>query len=231
MSGCGSLCVSYSPGEQNPAPGAKDALTHHGGANRESGHQTGHAPGAAAAAAAGTRLRAAGTGGGHETALAPARLLSAERARTRAPALRALGPRPRPRLAHSGPALYQRLAGARGWGGADRCACSCFASAGARLAQFSASQLHWQSEPLARQVPRILPGPRVFEFQNSRGLGQRPWAPDCQRGIPFKTATSQPVVLCREGGCGVRFGRESGRVKELLSLSLFFSVVGHLSAR
>lgn len=97
VSGCGSLCVSYSPGEQNPAPGAKDALTHHGGADRESGHQTGHAPGAAAAAAAGTRLRAAGTGGGHEAALAPARLLRA--ARARAPALQLWGPGP----AHDSP--------------------------------------------------------------------------------------------------------------------------------
>lgn len=67
--GCGSLCFSYSPREQNQAPGPKDALTHHGGADRESGRQTGHAPGAAAAAA-GTRLRAAGTGGGQEAALA-----------------------------------------------------------------------------------------------------------------------------------------------------------------
>ena len=110
----------------------------------------------------------------------------------------ALGPRPRPRLAHSGPALYQRLAGARGRGGADRCACSCFASAGARVAQFFASRLRWLPERLARQVPRILPGPRVFQFQNSRGLGQRPWASNCQRGVPVRTATSQTVVLCRE---------------------------------
>ena len=59
-----------------------------------------------------------------------------------------------------------------------------------------------------RWVPRILRGPRVFEFRNSRGLGQSPWAPDCQRGVPVRTSAS----VCRVWGEGrfVLGGRVEG---------------------
>ena len=105
-----------------------------------------------------------------------------------------------------------------------------FCFCGGRVAQFFASRLRWLPERLARQVPRILPGPRVFEFQNSRGPGQRPWAPDCQRGVLVRTATSQTVVLCGEEGGGRSSSWEGEWKGKGTSLSLF-PVVGHLSAR
>lgn len=55
--------------------------------------------------------------------------------------------------------------------------------------------------------------------------------PRLSAGGPLQDCHLSACSAVPGGGCGVRFGRESGRVKELLSLSLFFSVVGHLSAR
>lgn len=192
--GCGSLCVSYSPREQNQAPGARDALTHHGGADRESGHQTGHAPGRRRRRQRrGRGCRRRGPAEGTRLRSPQGRLLSP--ARDPAPALLLPGPgpahdppAPAPPTTRPLPARDPRLASSRGRGGAGRCACSCFAPAGARLAQ------------------PLLPEPRAPEFGNSRGSGQRRQS----AGVPRQ---DRHLQACRAVPRGTRGGLWGGRVE------------------